>query len=55
MRPVRRVVERVTVWGGGAVVCFLAGSMGLHPAAAAVLGVVGALLIAGVLTSVSSS
>jgi hypothetical protein len=47
-------VERLTIWGGAAVVCFLAGSLGVHPAAAAVLGVVAALLIAGVLTAAAS-
>jgi hypothetical protein len=48
-------VERVLVWGGGAVVCFVAGSSGAHPAVAAALGVTGAILIAAVLTAAATT
>lgn len=49
-RTGRRTVERIVTWGGAAVVVFVAGSLGVHPAGAVVLGVAGALVIAGLLS-----
>lgn len=48
---VRRSVERITVWGGGVVVCFLVGSSGVHPAGAALAGLAFALAVAGLLSA----
>jgi hypothetical protein len=45
-RLVSRPVERLVVWGGGALACFLLGSLGAHPLAAAALGLLAALMIA---------
>lgn len=39
------------VWGGALVVCVTAGQAGVHPAGAALCGVAGALLIAGLLSA----
>lgn len=44
-----RVTERLAVWGGGAAACFLLGSLGAHPLAAAMLGLLAALMIAAAL------
>lgn len=46
----RRKVERVVTWGGAAAVVFLAGSLGVHPAGAVLIGVAAALVIAGLLS-----
>lgn len=49
--PRRRVVERFVIWGGAAVVVVVLCQLGLHPAAAALLGITAAMLIAGMLTA----
>lgn len=47
------MVERLLTWGGAAAAVFVLGSLGLHPLAAALLGLVVAVLVAGVLTAVA--
>lgn len=44
-----RAVQRLVVWGGALVVCVTAAQLGVHPVGAVLLGIAGALLIAGAL------
>lgn len=46
----RRWQDRVVTWGTGALVAAVAGACGLHPVRSALLGVLGAVVAAAVLT-----